>query len=57
MFVLVLVVVVGVALGNRDKLGNAERNEKTFLPFFYAISGILYSTRGKRAKKNHAITL
>jgi len=34
MFVLVLVVVVGVALGNRDKLGNAERNEKTFLQLF-----------------------
>jgi hypothetical protein len=27
-------VVVGVALGNRDKLGNAERNEKTFLQLF-----------------------
>jgi hypothetical protein len=33
MFVLVLVV-VGVARGNRDKLGNAERNEKTFLQLF-----------------------
>jgi len=33
MFVLVLVV-VGVALGNRDKLGNAERIGKTFLQLF-----------------------
>jgi hypothetical protein len=33
MFVLVLVG-VGVALGNRDNLGNAERNEKTFLQLF-----------------------
>jgi hypothetical protein len=29
-----MLVVVGVALGNRDKLGNAERNEKTFLQLF-----------------------
>jgi hypothetical protein len=33
MFVLVLVV-VGVAHGNRDNLGNAERNKKTFLQLF-----------------------
>ena len=56
MFVLVLVV-VGVALGNRDKLGIAERNEKIILHYFYAILEILYSTREKRTKKNHATTL
>jgi hypothetical protein len=33
MLVLVLVV-VGVALGNRDKLGNAERIGKIILHFF-----------------------
>ena len=56
MFVLVLVV-VRVALGNRDNLGNAERNKRQFCIYFYAVLEILYSTREKRIKKNHAITL
>ena len=50
MFVLVLVV-VRVTRGDRDKLGIAERNEKTFLHYFYAICEILYSTRDAGRKK------
>jgi hypothetical protein len=29
-----VLVVVGVARGDMDNLGNADRNEKTFLQFF-----------------------
>jgi hypothetical protein len=50
MFVLVLVV-VGVALGNRDNLGNAERNEKTFLHLFFPSLGNPWCGLGKRTKK------
>jgi hypothetical protein len=32
--VVLVLVVVSVALGNRDNLGNAERNEKTFFHLF-----------------------
>jgi hypothetical protein len=50
LLVLVLVV-VSVARGDMDKLGNAERNEKTILHFFYAICEILYPTRDAERKK------
>ena len=52
MFVLVLVV-VSVARGDMDKLGNAERNGKKILHFFYAICGIPYSTMDAERKKVH----
>jgi hypothetical protein len=51
MLVLVLVV-VGVARGNRDKLGNAERNGKTFFHLFLPDPRNPLFHQGKRAKKN-----
>ena len=50
LLVLVLVV-VSVARGDMDNLGNAERNGKKILHFFYAIRKILYSTRDAGRKK------
>jgi hypothetical protein len=50
MFVLVLVG-VGIALGNTDNLGNAERNEKTFLQLFLPNRGNPWCGLGKWTKK------